>query len=207
MNPLLFFLHVAFLGMLAGCSSSKYASDIIPPELLYQYPLPSFPQQLFAPTLRIPLEIHVEKDGSVSDVRIMKGSGDRDWDSSVVSTIRQWKYSPAHIGTTPVSIWVRQTAVVQFTDPQFVSLAEIVCKTAEDADSSFISISRGEEFSDIVKKYSVAESRHKMGVIGNVNIQIYPERIKKILASIKEDQFTKPLQFGDNYIIFKRLAE
>ena len=195
------------LALFSACSSTEQITDLTLPQLLYQHPLPPFPKQIFSVPLRIDLEIYVAKNGSVEDARVLAGSGSTAWDSATAVSIRQWKYTPARNGEKPISIWLHQTAIVTFSDPKYLSLAEILCSSSEDADSAYAMLEQGVEFADIVMRYSVADSRDRNGLIGTVNIQVFPEPVKKILARLESSQFTKPTRFGEHYAIFKRLKD
>lgn len=207
MKPLVLFLSIILLAFFAACSSSQPNSDLVLPQLVFQQPLPAYPKALPTSVLRIPLEIHVSKTGSVTDAIILKGSGVASWDSAAVSSIRLWKYTPARIAGNPIGIWLHQTAVVKFSEPQIMRLAEIICTGREEADSAFQMLERGEAFSDAVRQFSIAETRISAGLIGPVNIQIYPEPVKNMLVRLGKGSYTKPIPYGDRYAIFQRLAE
>ena len=54
-------------------------------------------------------------------------------------------------------------------------------------------------------KYSVDPSREMGGILGKVNINVFPENIRKPLSKLVTDEYTKPIKYGDLYAIFKRL--
>ncbi len=204
MKPLLLFFTLLYC---ASCTSSHQASDMVLPEIVYQHPLPPFPKPVTTPTLRIDLKIHVAENGTVPEVLFLEGSGSDDWDSSAASAIRKWKYSPARYQEKPVSIWLHQTAVIQFSEPHYLLLAEILCTTTEEADSAYALLEQGWSFSDVAEKYSVASSRSTYGRLGTVNIQIYPQQIKILLSRLDREQYTSPVKYGERYAIFMRLKE
>ncbi len=207
MKPL-YCITIAFCFLFCfGCSSSQRTSDITPPELLYQHPLPAFPQKYSGIRLRIPLEIRITAEGTVSNVRIVDGSGNEEWDSSAAHSIMSWKYKPASIAGTPVAIWIHQTAVIRFSEPHSIHLAEILCGSRDEADSAAAQLERGRAFSEVAQSYSQSSSRLTSGEIGSVNILTYPEKIKKVLAELRTGEWTKPLEYGDQFIIFKRLDD
>ncbi len=191
----------------SACSSTQETTGITLPELIYQHPLPAFPKPLSSSHLRIALKIFVSEDGAVHDVELMNSSGYLSWDSAAANAIRLWKYSPAKYDGKPVSIWLRQTAIVQFSDPFYVLLGEIIFTDEETADSAFALLETGVNFSEIVQKYSIASSRSSNGSIGTVNVQIFPEQIKKALLRLERGDYTAPLKYGEQYAIFKRLKE
>lgn len=207
MKPLLLFVPLTLAVLFAACSSSQQSTGISLPALVYQEPLPPFPRPITTPTLRIALQIHVCKDGSVDEVRFLNSSGSTLWDSAAAVSIRLWKYSPARSEGKPINIWLHQTAIVAFSEPQYLLLAEILCSTAEQADSLYTLLEQGIEFSELASKYSIASSHTAQGMLGSVNIQIYPAHIKKALTKLGLGLWTKPIPYGDRYAIFKRLKE
>lgn len=46
-------------------------------------------------TLTVEIEYHVDADGGVSDIKVIRSSGSRDLDRSVVNAATRWKYNPA----------------------------------------------------------------------------------------------------------------
>ena len=207
MKPLLVLITFVLMLLIEACSSSQTLTDIKLPLLVYQEPLPPFPRPVSASTMRIDLEVHVRKDGSVDAVRFLNSSGSVAWDSEALSVIHQWKYSPARSEDKPINLWIRQTAVVTFSDPLYIPLSEIICSNAEQADTVCALLEQGVEFSDLALKYSVASSRSANGDLGPVNIQIYPEHIKRVLKRLKIGRYTEPVVFGEQYAIFKRTKE
>lgn len=207
MKPLIYSSLIVLLILFASCSSTQPVTDLTLPQLVYQQPLPAYPKALSTSMLRIPLEIHISKTGTVTDVIILKGSGVPSWDSAAVASIRQWKYTPARVKENPIGIWLHQTAVVKFSEPHIMMLAEIICAGPMEADSAFQMLERGEPFSDAVRLYSVATTRVSDGHLGPVNIQMYPEPVKNSLAGLRKGTYTKPIPYGDRYAIFLRQAE
>ncbi|MFA6468060.1 MAG: TonB family protein [Bacteroidota bacterium] len=209
MKPLFLIILLLLLltGASSGCSTSQTIYDFNPPELVYQHPLPIFPRMTGIAPMRIMLEIYVTKDGTVGDVQMTNGSGILAWDSAAISAIRRWKYIPARSDGKPFNIWLHQVAIIRFAEPEYRTLAEIICTTYEEADSAFLLLGRGMDFSTIAMRYSIAESRDRNGEIGTVNIQVYPQGVKAILSKLEKGQYTRPTKFGDHYAIFKRLSD
>ena len=200
------FIILFCVTILAACSSTQQISeDLQLPELIHQTPLPDFPKRIIAPNLRIDLEILVAEDGTVHYVNLDNDYGEPAWDSGVVAAIRQWKYTPARYKGTPIRLWLHQSAIIQFSSPHLLSLAEIVCTTKEEADSVYALLKEGCKFCDAAKRYSVSNSRSNDGVLGEVNIHSYPKYIQNILEKLDEGTFTEPLKYESKYIIFFRM--
>jgi parvulin-like peptidyl-prolyl isomerase len=45
------------------------------------------------------------------------------------------------------------------------------------------------------------------GILGEVNINLYPENIRKPLGKLNVNGYTEPIKYGDLYAIFKRLEK
>lgn len=204
MKPLVLFISLV---LLSACSSTQETIGLTLPELVYQYPLPAFPKPLSTSQIRIELKILVSENGSVRTVEILNSSGILSWDSSAIVAIRQWKYSPARYNDKPVTIWLRQTAVVKFSDPHYVLLAEILFENEDIADTAFALLEQGADFTEVVKQYSISTSRSSNGALGSVNVQIFPEQIKKVILKLDNGSYTAPIKYGEHYAIFKRVKE
>ncbi len=192
---------------LFGCSSIPYTTDTSSPQLLIQYPLPPTPESMRQAEFQIDMILFILEDGSVGKARLLKGIDDASWDTAALATIEKWRFAPARMNNQPVSTWYRLKTTVQAANPVNMPLAEILCTNADVADTVYEALKQGKDFSEMAVKYSVSPSRDKQGLLGNVNINIYPENIRKILGRLSPDDFTKPTKYGDLYAIFKRLTK
>jgi protein TonB len=66
-------------------------------------------------TPRVVLLLVVNTDGSVGDVRVMQGSGEEDFDQTMIETIREWRFSPAILKGRKVRCWVEQKVSVKLS--------------------------------------------------------------------------------------------
>jgi hypothetical protein len=146
------------------------------------------------------MNLYILEDGSVGQVKFIKGIGDEVWDSLAAESVLKWKYSPAHVDHHNVKIWLRQTAVVQLQNPKYLVLAEIICPTQVEADSIYISLENGKDFNG----FTAMPDDDKNVDLGKVDINLFPQNISAELAYLEKDQYTKPLKYGDKYVIFKR---
>lgn len=201
-----FLLTIVFV-CCTGCASTSAPSPITLPEIIYQHPLPPFPKPITSPSLRIELEIHVSETGEVLDAAMINSSGSSMWDTLALTSVKRWRYLPAHSGGKPLSIWLRQAAIVRFSEPNYLSLAMIACATPEGADSAFAALRRGVPFTEAVENFSDESSRTNGGRIGTVNIQTFPEKIKITLSRLGVGGYSSPMKYGDRYVIFTRLLE
>ena len=202
MKRLILFLGLLFL---TGCSIFQPTADNnVAPQLLIEYPLPIVTRAIARPNLQIEMDLLILEDGSVGKVNLISGSGDKVWDSLAVQTVLKWKYSSAHVDHHNVKIWLHQVALVEYRDPQYVFLAEILCPTLEEADSVYTDLENGKDFDELADLHAALPDHEKNGDIGKVDIRLYPEHIRTQLAYLGKDKYTKPLKYGDKYIIFKR---
>jgi len=196
---------IIIISLFAGCVSTQQISEITIPQLLVQEPLPALPESIQNSPSEISMELYIKKDGSVEKVRLVKGSGDASWDSLASSTIIRWQFVPAQVNDKPISTWFHLRAPISYNIPKFFTLAEIVCNNKKTIDSMYKELHQGKDFGELAEHYSVASSREKKGEIGFVNIYCYPEYIRKNILHLGLNNFTEPLKYGDQFIIFKRL--
>jgi protein TonB len=95
-------------GTTAGTGGGPYrpGSGITPPTLLREVK-PDYTEEARRRNLagEVVLEIVVRSDGSVGDVRVMRGLG-AGLDHRAVDAVRQWRFSPARRHGTPVDVMV-----------------------------------------------------------------------------------------------------
>lgn len=190
---------------LLGCSSSQQAVDDSIPQLLMRTPLPPVPATVVSTHFEMDMVLYILDDGTVEHVKLRKASGDPDWDSAAVASILKWRFSPARIDDNPISTWYRIKTTVRYANPRYCCLAEIVCSTSEKADSVYAALVRGEDFAVLAQKYSVAPSKEKNGMLGEIDVNLFPESICKVLRGLDKGDFSKPVKHGDKYVIFKKI--
>ena len=196
------------MALLAGCSSIQTERSLITePELLKQVTLPLITQNIYHQDIDLVSDILVDDDGSVERASFVKGSGDKDWDALAIASILKWKFSPATYNGKPVKLLIRRKIMIQLAEPEMMNLAEIVFANLKQADSAYKALIDGGDFNGIVSKYSISPSRVSNGLLGEVNIQNYTKNISSALSDLDEGQITKPIPYGQNYIIFKRLKK
>ena len=204
MKLTILFLCLLFL---MGCTSMELRNNGTAPKLLIQSPLPPFPETLTRPVFVLETVLFIMEDGTVGKTRMLKGSGDVTWDSLALASMKQWRFTPARMDNKPVGSWFHMQSTLRFANPQLMNLAEILCTTEEEADSIYDLIDQGQSFNELAMRYSVDPSREMSGMLGEVDINLYPENIRNPLSKLLIDHYTKPLQYGDLYAIFKRLKK
>ena len=190
-----------------GCLPIPQTEKPDTPQLIFQSPLPVLPGTIQKLPSEISLALFILEDGTVNQLRFSKSSGSIEWDSLAALTIMQWRFSPARLNNKPYRTWFHLRARLHYANPLVLSLAEILCARKEQADSIYEALNHGDEFSVLVRRYSIDTSRENWGIIGEVNVYCYPEHIRRTLARLDVEEYTKPLFYGNQYIIFKRMKK
>jgi hypothetical protein len=201
---------IAFImltGCLIGCAATQQLSDITPPRLVVQQTLPIFTENINNPPRHIDMSLFITVEGTVSKVQLLSSSGSVTWDSLVVEKIRQWKFIPASMNDRPVSTWYQFQANIHYETPKYMSLAEVICKTPEDAAKAFELLKQNQDFGELAKQFTADTSHIKVDVLGEIDINCYPKNIRRILTQLNADEFTNPLNLDHEYYIFKRLKD
>jgi TonB family protein len=198
-------LFLLFILCLAGCSTMKMATDESVPQLLFQYPLPTVPETISRSSFDLDIVLFILTDGTVDKARILKGSGDSEWDLQAIESIKKWRFTSARMNNQPISTWYHLRTTVRYANPKVLLLAEILCAAPEEADTVYKALEQGGDFSELAMKYSVDPSREMKGLLGEININMYPENIREVLGKLDPNEYTKPIKYGDLYAIFKRL--
>lgn len=190
----------------SGCSVFQpEKSTLIQPKLLKQSELPPFREPINSDYFEFYCEMQINANGDVERAKLLTGSGDAVWDSLTVLSLLKWKYSPAVYNGHPVKLTIRRKVQVVFMEPKVLPLAEIQLDDLVIADSVYKALLNGADFTMLVLKYSTSDSKSNNGLIGNVNVKHFSEEISLALSRLKEGEITKPLNYGEHYIIFKRL--
>ena len=92
-----FAICILCLVCLIGCSSMEKLNDASAPRLLIQFQLPPIPETIQRPTFNLDVVMFIMEDGTVGQTRMLKGSGDAEWDSLAMASIKQWRFAPARI--------------------------------------------------------------------------------------------------------------
>jgi parvulin-like peptidyl-prolyl isomerase len=190
----------------SGCTVFQpEESTLIQPALLKQSELPPLRESITNNYFEFYCEMMINTNGDVERARILAGSNDPVWDSLAVLSLMEWKYAPAIYGGHPINLLVRRKVKVVYAEPRYISLAEIQCDSREDADKAYSELLNGIDFTSLVLKYSTSDSKTKNGLIGNVNLKHFSDDISFAVSKLNEGDFTKPLNYGEHFIIYKRM--
>jgi TonB family protein len=182
---------------LAGCTVTREVE--VPTtqlELIDMTPLPPLESISYPAGMKLTVLLHVMKDGTVENVRILGPSGDGGWDSLAVQSIKQWRYAVPRRDGVPTDIWFRQLVVVQLQEPIEMTIGELASASLHEADSLHASLEKGAIMDTLF-----------MQTLRTVNIMRFPQRIRERLKNLREDDFTRPLRLGEKYVIYKRFGK
>jgi TonB family protein len=199
-------IFILLLLLISGCSIFKPDEPVvIQPKLIKQYPLPALTQNIYKDNFEFFCEMMIDANGDVERVKLLSTSGDEIWDTLAVQSLLKWKYQPAIYDGSPIKMLVRTKITVVFTGALILSLAEIELDNYQLADSVYKELQRGKDFSELVSKFSISSSKNNKGMLGEVNIKLYAKNISNALSQLKPGEYTQPLNYGEHFIIFKRL--
>ncbi|MEW6652186.1 MAG: energy transducer TonB [Bacteroidota bacterium] len=188
-----------------GCTtnqiSQKYSNL---PMLLEHTELPHIPRRFINPEFRLVVKMLIDEKGKVARAELLNGSSDPHWDSLACSSIKKWKYEPARIDNKPVNIWLVQKVKIQYEEPHFITLSQILCDSYDSVLVVLSKLNKGDDFGALAKKYSSDSSKYTNGFLGKKDVLLYPESINRILKRLAVDEYTQPLKYGNRYVIFKR---
>lgn len=182
------------LVFLAGCGVSRQTEELPGQiEIITMAPLPplTLDKNLFG--LKMNLLLHVRRDGTIDNARMIGSSGDLGWDSLALQSVRQWRCAPPLRDSVPADVWTRQLVIVQVQTPILMTIGHLTSPTKQEADSLYALVSKGVEFDSLFTP-----------VLRTVDIAIYPGRVRDQLKRLKEYDITPPLRLGSQYVIFKR---
>jgi len=203
MKKLAFLLCFLFL---FGCSSVTHDTKLTNiPKLLEATALPTIPQLVKNTEFYVSVKMFVNEKGEVVKAQLLNGLGIPEWDSTALIAIKKWKYEPARVDGTPVSLWLVQKVKVQIEVPFYLPLSEIVCDSYDQAEFVMSKLREGEDFGELALKYSKDTSKSRNGYIGKKDINLYPPNVSRVLRNLSIDQYTQPLQIGKQFVIFKRM--
>ena len=193
--------------LLAGCSAVQQTdTPFQPPQLVKSAPLPPIVSYVPSGGMKFDVTVLVQKDGTVSDVKLTESSGDLNWDSLALHSIMKWQFIPARREGMPVKVWVHQPLLVQLRDPIIRTLAGLVSETMERADSLYQLLEHGVDF-DTLLRQSDQVSGERGGSLGAVDISMYAPPLRDELLRLREGEVSRPLRIGDRFVIYKRLKK
>ncbi len=198
-------LLVVLLAVLAGCTF--FQETQIPteqPELISMAPLPPLRPTHPVTGLRLTVMMHVTEAGTVDQARMVGSSGDLDWDSLAVKSVKEWVFVPSIRNGVATDYWIRQLLIVQVQDPIVMPLVELEVATLEEANSIHTLLVRGMDIDSIIE-HPAAGSTVREKILGPVNLAIFAPHIREVVKELRDSDITPPLRRGGKYVIFKRI--
>jgi TonB family protein len=162
-------------------------------ELTRMTPLPPVTWTSFAFGVKMDFLVHILEDGAVGNVKMLGTSGDSEWDSLALESMKQWQYAPVRRDGVPADIWFRQPVVLQFRDPIVMTIGELELPSLHEADSLYALLQNGVDLDTLFRSRENA-----------VDISTYPQRVRDELRRLEQNHYTRPLRLGEMYVIYKR---
>lgn len=193
---------------LVGCSSTDQTDfATVKPQLISTAPFPPYPAVPPASKMKMSFLIYVQEDGSVGRSKLLTASGDARWDSLAVESIMRWRFNPAKRDGTPVGLWVRQEVDIQFREPVPMLLGRMASRNQRQADSLYTLLMNGSDFVALASLFPSHSAAGDGDMLGPVDIAPLPPRVRDVLKDLKEGEVTRPMQVGDEFIIYKKLGK
>jgi TonB family protein len=198
-------LSMLVLLLLTGCATTNVPTDRSIPQILLQQPLPPLPDSFDGHHFDLNIALYVLEDGSVNRVVMRQASGNALWDSAAVETIKGWRFAPAHVDGKPIRTWYYLNSLVQYANPIYMTLVEVHCLTIEQADSVYRQLILGKHLADLETPCGIDTLRENSYPSIGINIYQYPKRIRNVLVKLDVNEFSRPIEYGNKYVIFQRL--
>ena len=194
--------------LIAGCSTGYHLNPSIePPELVSLVPLPPYRGISSGRNLKLELLMCVTKEGTVRDVQCLNSSGNPEWDSLALQSVRGWRFTPPRRNGELTDLWIRQAVTVEFQEPVLMVLGEVSATNERSADSLFQLLDSGFDFGSLLTQSVPAVRDLQVSVLGTVDVTQYPPRVREALERLRVGEITRPVRVGDRYFIYKRLSK
>jgi TonB family protein len=183
--------------LLVGCGGTHETT--VPAErveLLSMAPLPRVALAPYQSVIRLNVLMHIREDGTVEHVKMLGSSGDDEWDSLAMQSMKQWRYSPYRRAGVPADLWFRQVVVVQIQEPVVLTIGEIVSPSLQEADSLHALLKMGIDMDSLFRR-----------ALGTFDIVRYPQNVRDALRRLDAGEYTNPLRRGEAYVIYKRFEK
>jgi len=199
------FLSVILLSIvLAGCATTQPEATSSRTELISMTSLPSISAMYPMSGLKLNVLFHIRADGSIEEVRLMKSSGDPDWDKAAIDSMKLWRFTPFTDNQPTDGHWVRNTIVLQVQAPTILTLSEITASTLEEADSLYGLVQGGSDFDKLYQQIAPGSSEPRGKFLGATDVARYPKHVRDALRTLGINEVTKPLRIGGKFLLFKR---
>ena len=194
--------------LIIGCSAARQV-DVSPDQLevVSLAPLPPLTSTSTAGGVTLDILFHILNNGTVLDARMLRSSGDVEWDSLALQSMKQWRFAVPHQDSVPADQWIRRRVIVQVQDPVVITLGEMRFPNAREADSVYALLQKGTDFDTLAKQVRGGSSAQYCRCPGAVDLSRYPRHVRDVLKRLWVNDVTHPLRLGTDYVVFKRFAE
>lgn len=194
--------------ILAGCPPTPDTIHTAPPSSIeHMTTLPPVTSVTHVGKIELTVFFYVLKNGTVEEVRLMTSSGDPTWDSAVVDSLKRWRFAPVADESPSESRWIRYTIHVEIVEPILMNLGEIIALNRQEADSLYTLLTEGMDFSRIASEIREGTNEQLGKLLGTTNIMQYPDYIRAELVKLRVCRFTRPIERGDKFVIYKRFRD
>ena len=183
--------------VLIGCTAHQEAAKQVETT-----ELPVFEGEEAKDRLELSVLFLLSEDGIVEDLKLISSSGDVQWDSAAVDSLKNWRFPPH---SDPEKRWVRRTVRVEIIPSETLNIGELVFRNKNDADLIYSRLRAGASFERTVRE---TQQGNTVAIEGRIRAEVetteYPIEISKILIGLEEGRFSRPVQVNNKFIIFKR---
>jgi len=159
-------------------------------------PLPPISLRSFATGMKLIVLMHILRDGTVENMRMLGSSGDGEWDSLALQAMKQWRYAPLLREGLPIDVWIRQPIVVQVQEPIVMTVGDLASASLREADSLYMLLEKGTDLDSLFRP-----------TIGTFDIMKYTPSVRDQMKRLSRGEYTRPLRVGNKYVIYKRFRK
>jgi len=167
--------------------------------------LPVFEGEEEKDRLELSVLFLLSEDGSVEDLKLISSSGDVQWDSAAVDSLKNWRFPPH---SDPEKKWVRRTVRVEILPSETLNIGELVFRNKNDADLIYSRLRAGASFERTVRE---TQQGNTIAIEGRFRAEVetaeYPIEISKLLIQLDEGRYSRPVQINNKFVIFKRYSD
>lgn len=201
-KSIFFLLPIAFfLLFLTDCATQRESQQIEE-----RTELPVFEGESEEGVLNLPVVFHINEDGSVENVQMLSTSGDSEWDSMAVDSMKQWEFTSPPADSNGRR--VRKNVRVELRQSEILNLGVLTAGSEEDAEVLYNRLRAGIDFEQLVNQTSESSSIAESGsYLEDANTADFPSRIGKILLDLNAGEISRPVMLDGEYVIFKRYGD
>jgi len=191
----LFVSHV-----MTGCTTQREAAAPIKTT-----ELPVFEGEQDKDHLELSVLFLLAEDGSIEDLKMVGTSGDAGWDSAAADSIKNWHFPPP---SDSEKKWVRRTVRVEIIPAEILNIGELIFQDSNDADLIYSRLRAGASFERLVRETRQGNALASEGRFrADIETTEYPIEISLILIELEEGKFSRPVEMGGKFVIFKRYGD